>query len=214
MSHPTASRWQERLASPILLHSIPVVILALVVAGLALRLAVEWRALEEGQAHNLAARNSAFVSASRSMDSLRGVDGRLADTRAQIDAFYGERIAGHYSSVAIRLVEIERASGAKLSRVQFTQGKPGTYLTEISIDSGISGQYSEIMRFVNGLERDQTFFVIRGMTLSGQDGGLVNLRMLVSTWLRPAEAAASGIPMRPEPGKLMPDEQRGRKDGN
>ena len=214
MSQHTASRWRERFASPILLHSIPVMVLALVVIGLALRLALEWRALEDGETNYLATKNTAFQAATHNMTSLRGVDGRLAETRAQIDAFYGQRIAGHYSSIAIRLVEIERASGAKLSRVQFTQGKPGTYLTEISIDSGISGQYSEIMRFVNGLERDQTYFVIRGMTLSGQDGGTVNLRLLVSTWLRPAEAAASGIPLRPEPGKLLPDEQRSGKEGN
>jgi hypothetical protein len=29
------------------------------------------------------------------------------------------------------------------------------------------------------------FFVIRGMQLTGQQGGLVNLRLRVSTWLRP-----------------------------
>jgi len=29
------------------------------------------------------------------------------------------------------------------------------------------------MRFVNSLERDQTFFVITGMSLTGQQGGLV-----------------------------------------
>ena len=44
-------------------------------------------------------------------------------------------------------------------------------LTEISMDAGISGEYPQIMRFVNGLERDQTFFVIRAMALTGQQGG-------------------------------------------
>jgi hypothetical protein len=57
------------------------------------------------------------------------------------------------------------------------------------------------MRFVNSLERDQTFFVIRAMGLTGQQGGLVNLRLRVSTWLRPADAAASGLPATPEPGE-------------
>ena len=56
------------------------------------------------------------------------------------------------------------------------------------MDAGISGEYPQIMRFVNGLERDQTFFVIRTMALTGQQGGLVNLRLRVSTWLRPADA--------------------------
>jgi hypothetical protein len=56
------------------------------------------------------------------------------------------------------------------------------------------------MRFVNGLERDQNFFVIRAMSLTGQQGGLVNLRLRVSTWLRPADAAASGLPAIPSSG--------------
>jgi hypothetical protein len=50
------------------------------------------------------------------------------------------------------------------------------------------------MRFVNALERDKTFFVIRAMALTGQQGGLVNLRLRVSTWMRTADAAASGLP--------------------
>jgi hypothetical protein len=67
------------------------------------------------------------------------------------------------------------------------------------MDAGISGDYPQIMRFVNALERDQTFFVIRAMSLTGQQGGLVNLRLRVSTWLRPADAAASGLPSTPGP---------------
>ena len=57
----------------------------------------------------------------------------------------------------------------------------------------------QIMRFVNAVERDQTFFVIRAMALTGQQGGLVNLRMRISTWLRPADAAASGLPRPSKP---------------
>jgi len=61
--------------------------------------------------------------------------------------------------------------------VQYTQGPPGSEVTEISMDAGISGTYPQIMRFVNSLERDQTFFVIRAMALAGQQSGLVNLRL-------------------------------------
>ena len=88
----------------------------------------------------------------------------------------------------------------RLSRVQYTQDPPGSDLTEISMDASITGDYPQIMRFVNSLERDQNFFVIRGLTLTGQQGGPVNLRLRVSTWLRPADAAASGLPPTPQPG--------------
>ncbi len=81
-------------------------------------------------------------------------------------------------------------SGVRLSRVQYTQGASSNELTEISMDCGISGEYPQIMHFVNGLERDQNFFVIRSMALTGQQGGMVNLRLRVSTWLRPSDVPA------------------------
>jgi hypothetical protein len=69
------------------------------------------------------------------------------------------------------------------------------------MEAGISGEYPQIMHFVNSLERDQTFFVIRAMALTGQQAGQVNLRLRVSTWLRRADAEASGLPTTPEPGE-------------
>src|ERR1019366_10482970 len=101
----------------------------------------------------------------------------------------------------------------RLSRVQYAQGKPGSALTEISMDAGISGDYAAIMRFINSLERDQIFFIIRGMSLTGQQGGLVNLRLRVSTWLRPADAAASGLPPTPKPGETGAGPSTAGKEG-
>jgi len=134
---------------------------------------------------------------------LRGLDKRVVDTREHMAAFYDRRIPGNYSSIATRVGDLQVKSGVRMSRMQYTQGKPGDYLTEISLDCGISGSYPQIMHFVNSLERDQTFFVIRGMTLTGQQGGLVNLRLQVSTWLRPADATASGLPQTPDENNTL-----------
>ncbi len=81
------------------------------------------------------------------------------------------------------------------------------------MDAGISGSYPQIMRFVNALERDRTFFVIQGMQLTGQQGGLVNLRLQLSTWLRPADAAASGLPPTPAPGETAAAPASAGKEG-
>ena len=87
----------------------------------------------------------------------------------------------------------------RLTRVQDTQAPGSGDLTEIRMDAGLSGDYTAIMRFVNGLERSQTFFVVRAMALTGQQSGTVNLRLQFSTWLRPADAAASGLPVEGAP---------------
>ena len=114
-------------------------------------------------------------------------------TRDEIKDFYDKRIPASYSSIAERIGNLEVKSGVRLSRMQYTQGLAGRDLAEISLDAGVTGQYSQIMQFINSLERDRTFFVIRAMGLTGQQGGVVNLRLRVSTWLRP-ENMPSGLP--------------------
>ena len=113
--------------------------------------------------------------------------------------FYGKRIPANYSSIAAQIGELEVKSGVRLSRLQYSQGATSGDLTEISMDSGISGEYPQIMRFINGLERDETFFVIRAMALAGQQGGLVNLRLRVSTWLRRSDVPIGLPPTQAEP---------------
>jgi type IV pilus assembly protein PilO len=122
----------------------------------------------------------------------------VKQSREQMNKFYAERIPMNYSRIATRIGELEVNSGVRLTRVLYTQGAPTGDLTEISLDCGVSGEYPQIMRFVNGLERDRTFFVIKSMTLAGQQGGLVNLRLSVRTWLRAADAASSGLPTKPQ----------------
>jgi hypothetical protein len=189
--------WRERLASPLTWHYAGFAILLALTIGLAVRLGLDWAVTDSHSSDVLAGKQVELKAMELQTAPLRGLDKRVATTRVQMLAFYDKRIPANYSSISSRIGELEVASGVRLSRVQYTQGLPGSDLTEISMDAGISGEYPAIMRFVNALERDQTFFVIRAMSLTGQQGGLVALRLRVSTWLRPADAAASGLPSTP-----------------
>jgi hypothetical protein len=190
--------WRERLASPLTWHYVGFGVLLALVIGLSIRLGLDWAATNDRSTDALAGKQIELRAMDKATAPLRGLDKRVDESRSQMDSFYARRIPANYSSIAMRIGELEVKSGVKLSRVQYTQGQPGSQLTEISMDAGISGDYPAIMRFVNSLERDQTFFVIRAMALAGQQGGLVNLRLRVSTWLRPADAAASGLPPTPD----------------
>ena len=64
------------------------------------------------------------------------------------------------------------------------EGDAAGQLTQVSIDAGLSGDYRGLMLFINGLERDHTFFLINGITLTGQQTGLVSLRIRIVTYLR------------------------------
>ena len=60
------------------------------------------------------------------------------------------------------------------------------------MDASLSGDYRPLVLFMNGLERDKMFFVISGVTLTGQQSGTVGLRLRLTTYLR-APVGAEGL---------------------
>jgi Tfp pilus assembly protein PilO len=192
------SLWSERLTSPLTWHYVGFVVLLLVTIGLAVRLGMDW-AITDSHASQVQSDKQVQLKALQIQTApLHGLDKRVDKTRDEMRAFYDKRIPPNYSSIDARVGELAVASGVRLTREQYTQSPPENNLAEISLDAGISGEYPQIMKFINSLERDQMFFVIRAMSLTGEQGGLVNLRLRLSTWLRPADAAASGLPSTPK----------------
>ena len=209
----SSSTWRERLASPLTWHVAGFAVLLVLAIILAIRLGLDWAAMNSNSGEVLAGKQIQLKTLEIQTAPLRGLDQRVEKSRQQIDAFYKKRIPFDYSLISSRIGDLAVSSSVRLSRVQYAQGKPGAALTEISMDAGVSGDYSAIMHFINSLERDQIFFIIRGMSLTGQQGGIVNLRLRVSTWLRPADAAASGLPMAPSSIDESPDASAPGKEG-
>jgi len=205
MSQTRISPWRERLTSPLTWHYAGFAVLLAFAIVLAVRLGLDWAAIDSHASDVLAGKQVQLKAMELQTVPLRGLDKRVEKSRAAVDAFYAKRIPPNYSTISSRIGELEVASGVRLTRVEYTQGEPGNYLTKISMDASITGEYPAIMRFINSLERDQIFFLIEGMTLTGQQGGSVSLRMQVSTWLRPADALASGLPSTPAKSKPTAD---------
>jgi Tfp pilus assembly protein PilO len=197
MSNLSASVWRERLSSPLTWHYAGFAVLLAVVIGLSVRLGLDWVATNSRSTDALAGKQVELKAMDLQTAPLRGLDKRVEEARGKIQSFYARRIPSNYSSFATRIGELEVKSGVRLTRMQYTQGPPGADLTEVSLDAGVSGNYPNIMRFVNSVERDQNFFVIRAMALAGQQEGQVNLRLRVSTWMRPADVP-SGLPTTPD----------------
>lgn len=190
-------RMRERLASPLTWHIAGFVVLLVVAIALAVRLGFDWSAMDTSSQQVLTNKQVDLRILKIQTAPLRDIDQRVEKTRKHVEDFYHKRIPPNYSSIDARINELQVASGVRLTRVQYTQGEQGPGLTEITMDASISGDYSAIMKFVNSIERDPMFFIVRAMALTSQQGGLVNLRLRVSTWLRPADAAASGLPTTP-----------------
>jgi type IV pilus assembly protein PilO len=198
-----ASDVRERLFSPVGLHAVGFGILAIATILLGIRVVLDWRTTSSSNADAIAGKQAELRALQIQTAPLRGLDKKVELSRKQIDDFYAKRIPPTYSAILERLGELTSKAPVRLTRAGYTQAPGSGDLTEIRIEAGLSGDYPAIMRFVNGLERSQTFFVIRAMNLTGQQSGTVNLRLQVSTWLRPSEVP-SDIPVDGKPSGTAP----------
>lgn len=180
---------KEQLRSPLTWHAVVVVALFVVVLVLGVRVAFDWIDVSSSKSDELQKRQTQVLILENRTAPLRGLDKKVELSRTEIKDFLSKRVPANYSTIATHLGNIAVKNSVRLTRVAYGKGKPSDALTEVPIDASVSGDYTGMLRFINGLERDENFFVVRGMALTGQQGGTVNLRLQVSTWMRPGDAA-------------------------
>jgi hypothetical protein len=124
------------------------------------------------------------------MSQLQGLPQKVDQSRDDAIHFFEKRFAPNYSSVAAELGDLEVKNQVRLTRAQYGHKPSINGLTEVRIDANLSGDYAPLMHFINDLERDKNhiFFIITGITLTGQQGGTVNLRLRMTTYLQPGAA--------------------------
>jgi len=190
-------------------------LLAVVVAAdvfLGVRFALAWRAIRSDQSGEFLQEEARLGQLEAQMGHLNGLPKKvdLADQDAQ--KFYDQRIASNYSTILAQLGAVATKNTVRLSRAAYAEKPAIGGLTELDIDAGLVGQYSNLMHFINGIERDQdhVFFIIDDVTLNGQTGGLVNLRLRLTTWIH---AGATDLPatitdtsLEPAPGPQQQSE--------
>lgn len=170
------------------LYYTAVAVLALVNLYLLVHMAFTWSATHRQDETALAQQRVAMKTAEIAKKPLEGLDGKLTKATEQADGFYQKRLPYAYSHVASELGALAKKQGVKLTRVQYAEapvlaGGAGA-LTEVRMDASLSGDYRPLVLFVNGLERDKMFFLITGVTLTGQQSGTVGLRLGLTTYLR------------------------------
>jgi type IV pilus assembly protein PilO len=183
--------WAEkarRLGTLLNLHIAGVVVLGLVNLYLLVHIAFTWRAANSDNAAALADQTIARETAKIARQPLEGLDEKLAQATKDADKFSKQRLPFSTSEVAAELGALTKKQGVKLIRGQYAYSPvlPGTAgeLTEFRMDESLSGDYRPLVLFVNSLERDKMFFLITGVTLTGQQSGTVGLRVRLTSYLR------------------------------
>jgi type IV pilus assembly protein PilO len=186
-----AKQWGERarkLATLLNLHIAGVVVLGLVNLYLLVHMAFTWRAATGDNAQALADQTIAMKTADIARQPLEGLDEKLAQATKDADKFYKQRLPYANSDVVGELGALAKKQGVKLTRANYAYAPvlEGTAaeLTEEKMDASLSGDYRPLVLFVNALERDKMFFLLTGVTLTGQQSGTVGLRLRLTTYLR------------------------------
>lgn len=117
----------------------------------------------------------------------RGLDKKIPKAKQEIDQFYEQRFPSGESAISADLGRVASEAGVKISGVKYTVKDADIEgLQRVEIAAILSGDYLQLVRFINTLERDKLFFIVDGVDLGGEQNGIVGLQIKVETYLRSA----------------------------
>jgi Tfp pilus assembly protein PilO len=175
------SERMKSLLSPLNMHLAGAVLLLALNIYLVIQLVINI-----GLAHNqnaLDEQRLRLSAATVAAQPLRGLDQKLDVAKSDAAAFENLRLPADYSTVAAELGDIAHHNNVRLTRVEYPGTPAPNGLTELSMDASLTGDYRRLVQFINSIERDKLFFVIDDIALSGQQGGIVTLKIRITTWL-------------------------------
>jgi hypothetical protein len=196
---PRLTARARSLLTAVNLHFAGVAALLILNLGLIAHLVLVWRSLGAVDANAYDQQRVRLRAAELSAQPLRGLDTKLGASTGEADTFYARRLPSAYSEVLAELGTLTKHAGVHLTHVNYAYGpvlSGSAGLTEVLMDASVSGDYRPSVEFINAIERDRMFFVIRGINLTGQQSGQVNLRIRLTTYLR-APGGDEGIAALP-----------------
>ena len=116
---------------------------------------------------------------------LEGVEAKLTKSREDVKKMYRERVPSRFSDITDQLHKLAQENGVVAQRVQYDTEAAGlTGVERVEVNTNISGDYIRLAHFISALERDRFLFVVRQISLSEQQGGVVNLQLRFDTFIK------------------------------
>jgi Tfp pilus assembly protein PilO len=113
---------------------------------------------------------------------------QLPDVRKACDTFQGDTLlpsSTGYSAIVADLGKITAEASLPPGGVGFKQ-KPSNQkgIIEVEVGAYVEGDYSALVKFINGLERSKNLYLIDSMSLSSGHEHGVRLSLLMRTYFR------------------------------
>jgi Tfp pilus assembly protein PilO len=121
----------------------------------------------------------------RAVEPLRGMDKRIVLAKDQIGGFYKERFAATDSDLLKALGALATENGIRMQSAKYKEEDTEfSGVIPVEIDGSFSGDYLQLVRFINALERSTMFFEVDGVELAGESSGPVKLHIAIHSYLR------------------------------
>ncbi len=121
----------------------------------------------------------------REVEPLRGMDKKIVLAKDQISGFYKDRFAAKDSDLANELGKLASENGIKIQQARYKQDDAeSSGVIPVEIQGSFSGDYLQLVRFINTLERSKLFFAVDGVGLAGESTGPVKLEITMHSYLR------------------------------
>lgn len=121
----------------------------------------------------------------RDLKPLQGIDQKMVLAKGQISQFYQDRFAARDSELAAELGKLASENGVRILQAKYKQEDPtGVGIVPTEIEGNFSGDYLQLVRFINALERSKQFFTVDSISLAGESTGPVKLEVKMHSYLR------------------------------
>jgi type IV pilus assembly protein PilO len=103
----------------------------------------------------------------------------------QISEFYKKRFPSTNSQILTEIGKVTSANGVRIQQGKYKEkdSELGN-LEPIEMEYDLEGNYTQLAKFINALERDDMFFIINNVTLGGEPRGAVRLTVKLETYLK------------------------------
>jgi Tfp pilus assembly protein PilO len=121
----------------------------------------------------------------RDVEPLRGMPKKILLAKDQIGTFCKDRFAAKDSDLLRELGKLATENGVRMQQAHYKQEDAETSgIVPVEIDGSFSGDYLQLVRFINTLERSKMFFEVDGVDLAGEGAGPVKLGITIHSYLR------------------------------
>ena len=123
----------------------------------------------------------------RDVEPMRDMPKKIALAKSQIGDFYKDRFAARDSDLTTELGKLAAENNIHILAAKYKEEDPETSgIVPVEIQGSFAGDYLQLVRFINTVERSKMFFTVDGVDLAGESKGPVHLSIMLHSYLRGA----------------------------